>query len=158
MPGDAEDPELARLRAQKENRYRRVSALRGGGLEWPEGPVPVDTAAASDALKRFPLAALEFWAGWCRPCIALKPVIEELAAVYWGDVAFLKLNLDDNPDAREVFGVTVLPTIIVAKHAQEVARLQGALTRRKLESELAPFAAAPDERARRTGKSAPPGP
>jgi thioredoxin 1 len=158
MPDDADDPELAKLRDKKLKRYRRVHALHDGGTQWPNEPVTVDTAKAVAAIKQYPVTALEFWAEWCRPCIQLQPIIHELAQEYWGDVAFLRLNLDENPDARERWGVTALPTIILAKHAREVARLQGVLSRRRLQEELAPYAAEPEERLRRVGRLDPPGP
>ncbi len=152
------DDELARLRAMKLQRYRRVGGLKERGADWPEAPVDVSTAPAVEFMKKYPVALLEFWAAWCRPCLKMKPMVDELAAEYWGDVAFGRLDLDAHPDARDVWGVTVLPTIIITKHALEVARLQGALTRSKLVQELAPFALAPDERVRRVGRSDPPGP
>lgn len=159
-PGGApvDDAELARLRAQKLKRYERVKHLKQAGLEWPPGPVEAATESAIAHLKKYPVACLEFWASWCKPCLKMKPVVEELATEYWGDVAFARLNLDENPDAREVWGVTVLPTMIITKHALEVARLQGALTRAKLAKELAPYAAAPEEKLRRVGRTEPPGP
>lgn len=148
---------MERLRAQKLHRYKRLQELREAGAEWPQAPVDAPTEVAMAFLRKYPVALLEFWAAWCRPCIKMQPVIEELATEFWGDVAFARLNLDDNPDAREVWGVTVLPTLIITKHAQEVTRLQGALTRSRLQRELRPFATSPEERLRREGHTKPPG-
>ena len=157
-PPGGEDDEVARLREAKLKRYQRLQHLKDGGNEWPESPVEMATDAAAAFLKKYPVALLEFWASWSRPSLSMKPVVEELAAEYWGDVAFGRLNLDNNPDARDVWGVTTLPTLIITKHALEVSRVQGAVTRPRLVKELAPFAAAPDERLKREGRSEPPGP
>jgi thioredoxin 1 len=156
-PPGAEDDEVARLRALKIKRYQRLQRLKAGGLQWPELPVEVATHEAAAFVKTYPVAMLEFWASWSRPSLTIRPIVDELAAEYWGDVAFGRVDLDRNPEAREVWGVTVLPTLLITKHALEVARLQGAVTRPRLVRELAPFAAAPDERTKRVGHSDPPG-
>jgi thioredoxin 1 len=155
--GEAEADELRRLRAQKLQRYQRLQRIKESGLEWPQGPVDARTEAAIEFVKKYPVALLEFWAEWSRPSVKMRSVIDELAQEYWGDVAFARLDLDENPDAREVWGVTVLPTMIITKHALEVARLQGALTRTRLTKELGPFAASPEERLKRVGRATPPG-
>jgi thioredoxin 1 len=83
--------------------------------------------------------------------------MEELAAEYWGDVAFARLDLDKNPDARDLWGVTVLPTLVITKHALEVSRIEGAASSTRLAKQLAPFAASPEERSKREGRASPPG-
>jgi len=84
-------------------------------------------------------------------------MMDELASEYWGDVAFVRVDLDKNGDARDLWGVTVLPTMIITKHALEVARIEGAATRGELLETLAPYAASPEEKVRREGHTHPPG-
>lgn len=156
-PPAPEDPELERLRQQKLKRYARLQHLKATGLEWPEAPVDQSTSEATAFLKKYPVALLEFWAQWCRPCHAMKPVMEELATEFWGDVAFARLDLDKHPDARDLWGVTVLPTLIITKHALEVSRIEGAASRTKLVKQLVPFAASPEDRMKREGRATPPG-
>ena len=48
---------------------------------------------------------LDFWAEWCPPCRALAPTFEELAKQYDGRVRFLKLNVDENQQVPQRFGI-----------------------------------------------------
>ena len=69
---------------------------------------------------------LDFWAEWCPPCRALAPTFEELAKQYAGRVRFLKLNVDDNPQVPQRFGIKGIPTLIFFDGGREVERMVGA--------------------------------
>jgi len=152
-----EDPELERLREQKAKRYLRVARAQQKGNEYPEKPVDLTTADSPSFLKRYPLAVLEFWAGWCKPCKKLRPVLDELADEFWGDIAFGRISLDQETDARERFEVTVLPTVLLFNHGFEVERFLGGLTHSRLLQALSPFAKAPEAKVTRIGSAKPPG-
>ena len=57
-------------------------------------------------------AVIDFYADWCGPCRRLAPVLDELAAEYAGKVVFYKVNVDDEREIAEAFGITSLPTIV----------------------------------------------
>ena len=57
-------------------------------------------------------AVIDFYADWCGPCRRLAPVLDELAAEYAGKVVFYKVNVDDDREIAEAFGITSLPTIV----------------------------------------------
>jgi len=152
-----EEAELARLRAEKLKRYARVVQAHQKGVEFPEHPVDLTTADCFSFLKLYPVAILEFWAGWCRPCLKMRPVVEEVAAEFWGDIVFGRISLDQDPDARERFEVTVLPTLLLFKQGQEIERLLGGVTRQRLEKALEPYAKSPEDPVRRVGHTNPPG-
>src|SRR6266850_4542977 len=122
----AAEDELQRLREEKLKRYQRVARAKQQGAGFPEQPVEADTEAAAALVKKYPTTLLEFWAAWCRPCVKMKSVTDELATEYWGDIAFVRVDLDRNPDARDRWGVTVLPTMVITRQGLEVARLHGA--------------------------------
>lgn len=142
MPADdvARAVDLEDVRRRKIERYRRVAQLAKQGTSFPKRPVEASTQSAEDMVRRFPVACLEFWANWCAPCLKMKPVVDELAQQFWGDIAFVRVSLDESPEARDRWNVTVLPTMIVTRGGHEATRRQGALTRRRLEAFLSPFA------------------
>ena len=76
---------------------------------------------------------LDFWAEWCPPCRALAPTFEELAKQYEGRVRFLKLNVDENQQVPQRFGIKGIPTLIFFDGGREVERVVGASTKGALE-------------------------
>ncbi len=88
------------------------------------------------AVERYDLMVVDFWAPWCGPCMAMAPVIEELAEEYAGKVVFGKLNTDDNPAATERFGVMGIPTLLVLQGGNEVERIVGAVPKQEIRSVL----------------------
>ena len=69
---------------------------------------------------------LDFWAEWCPPCRALAPTFEELARQYAGRVRFLKLNVDENAQVPQRFGIKGIPTLVFFDGGREVERIVGA--------------------------------
>jgi thioredoxin 1 len=69
---------------------------------------------------------LDFWAEWCPPCRALAPTFEELAKQYAGRVRFLKLNVDENAQVPQRFGIKGIPTLVFFDGGREVERVVGA--------------------------------
>ena len=76
---------------------------------------------------------VDFWAVWCAPCLAMAPIIEELARDYAGRVLFAKVNVDENPDVASRFGIMAIPTFILFKGGKPVDRMIGAAGREPLE-------------------------
>ncbi len=68
---------------------------------------------------------VDFWAAWCGPCRAVAPVVEELANEYSGKVNFAKLNVDENPELAQKYGVMSIPTLILFKAGQPAQRMVG---------------------------------
>ena len=91
------------------------------------GPFHVTDANFDETLRNNNLVLLDFWAGWCGPCRALAPTIEELAREFAGKVLVAKLDVDENPNTAERFQVFSIPTMVVFKGSVEVERLVGML-------------------------------
>ncbi|NLT10429.1 MAG: thioredoxin [Ruminococcus sp.] len=58
---------------------------------------------------------LDFWAGWCGPCMMLSPVIEEIADEYDGQIKVGKVNVDEQPELAAAFKVESIPLVVVVK-------------------------------------------
>ena len=80
---------------------------------------------------------VDFWAPWCGPCRLIAPALEEIASER-DDLRIVKLNVDDNQQTAAQYQVLAIPTMILFRDGQEVKRIQGALPKRKIESELEP--------------------
>lgn len=68
---------------------------------------------------------VDVYADWCPPCRALAPLLERYAQIYDGEIRFLKVNADEEPDVAEVYRVEGLPTLLLFKGGQLVDRVVG---------------------------------
>lgn len=85
---------------------------------------------------------VDFWAEWCAPCRMMSPVIESIGEQYSGRARIVKLNVDDNPNAAQRFGIKGIPTFIVFNDGKEVERLVGATTQEAIARMIDKHAAA----------------
>ena len=85
------------------------------------------TEEFDSAVEAAPLAMVDFWAGWCGPCMALSPVIESLAEKYEGKVLVGKVNVDEEPALAAQFGVMSIPTVVFLKNGREFDRKVGVM-------------------------------
>jgi thioredoxin 1 len=76
---------------------------------------------------------LDFWAEWCPPCRALAPTFDELSKQYAGRVRFLKLNVDENQQVPQRYGIKGIPTLVFFDGGREVERVVGASSKSALE-------------------------
>jgi len=82
-----------------------------------------------------PVTLKDFYADWCGPCKTQDPIIEELAEEY-SDVAFEKVNVDEQQEVANEYQVRSLPTLIVENDDGIVERFVGVTQRDDLESAL----------------------
>jgi thioredoxin 1 len=75
---------------------------------------------------------VDFWATWCGPCRMVGPVVSEIAEEYEGKVKVGKVNVDEEDELAERFGVQSIPTIILFKNGEEAARNVGFAPKAKL--------------------------
>jgi thioredoxin 1 len=69
---------------------------------------------------------VDFWAEWCVPCHMVSPVVEEIGTEKGEGLKVAKLNIDENPETTRTYGVMSIPSLILFKGGQEVARVVGA--------------------------------
>ncbi|MCF0225699.1 MAG: thioredoxin [Fibrobacter sp.] len=75
------------------------------------------------------LVFVDFWATWCRPCMMMGPVVEELANEYEGKAIIAKMNVDD-PGVSDIcarFGITNIPNMKLFRNGVEVGNVVGAV-------------------------------
>lgn len=69
---------------------------------------------------------VDFFATWCGPCKMMAPVIDEIAAEKAGSAAVYKIDIDENPDIAQRYGVMSIPTFIAFKGGEPAAKTLGA--------------------------------
>ena len=94
--------------------------------EAPGYPVEISDAQFDQAvLKSQVPVLLDLWGQSCPPCRQLAPVLKELAKVYAGKLKVAKLNVEQQPQAAERFGIRGIPTLFLFKDGKELARTAG---------------------------------
>ena len=74
---------------------------------------------------------LDFWAPWCGPCRMVLPIVEEIAGER-EDIVVGKVNVDEQPELAERYGVMTIPTLIVFENGEELQRSVGAKNKRAI--------------------------
>lgn len=78
---------------------------------------------------------LDFYADWCGPCRMVSPIVDEIAEER-EDILVGKINVDNEPELAEAFGVFSIPTLVVMKNGEVVAQSAGARPKAQILSML----------------------
>lgn len=91
-----------------------------------------DATFDADVLQS-PLPVLvDYWAEWCGPCRMIAPILDEIAKEYAGRLSVAKLNVDENQQTPQKFGVRDIPTLMLFKNGNIEATKVGALSKSQL--------------------------
>ena len=96
----------------------------------------ITDASFASVLAEGKPVVVDCWAPWCGPCRMVSPIIDELATEYADRVIIGKLNVDENPDVCEQFGIMSIPTLLFFKNGELVDRQVGAGRKPELQQRI----------------------
>jgi thioredoxin 1 len=102
-------------------------------------PITLTDSNFAQAIDRYPLIVVDYWAPWCGPCRMVSPVIEQLASELAGKVVFGKLNVDENPVTSNAFGIQSIPTMAIFKNGKAVDGFVGAASKSQIFSKISTY-------------------
>jgi thioredoxin 1 len=101
--------------------------------------VVTDQNFETEVLQSDKPVIVDYWAEWCGPCRMVAPVLEEIASEYGDKIDVVKLNIDENPNVSQRYGIMAIPTMNVFSGGQVVKQIVGAKPKSALLRELAEF-------------------
>jgi thioredoxin 1 len=78
------------------------------------------------------VSLVDFWAEWCGPCKMIAPAIEELAKEFEGKAHIGKVDVDQEGELAQEFGVSSIPTLLIMKNGAEAQRFVGVTKKEEL--------------------------
>ena len=100
-------------------------------------PITVDDANFDQTvLQAEALVLVDFWAPWCRPCLMLAPILDELAEDYSGKITFTRLDVDQNPKTASRYQIMSIPTLLLFRKGEPVSHIVGYKPKAELKRDL----------------------
>lgn len=94
------------------------------------------TSFEGDVLKADKPVLVDFWAEWCGPCRTLGPVLDEVASEVGEKATIYKVNVDENSELAQKFGIRGIPTMIFFKNGQAAKTLVGVQPKEEIKKTL----------------------
>ncbi|QIQ21260.1 thioredoxin [Zophobihabitans entericus] len=88
-----------------------------------------ESSFQSQVLEHKGLMVVQFWATWCVHCQHMRPIVEKVAKEYHSQVAFARVDIDQQNNLAQAFEVEGTPTFIMFKNGQLVDEKVGEMTK-----------------------------
>ncbi len=98
--------------------------------------IVTDANFDQEVIKAEKPVLVDFWAVWCGPCQMQNPIIEDVAKTLGQKAKIAKLNVDENPEVSQKFGVMSIPTLMIFKNGIVVKQFIGVQSKDTLLGEL----------------------
>ncbi len=95
-----------------------------------------DDQFENEVLKSDVPVLIDFWAAWCGPCRMIAPIVEELAVEYEGKAKITKLDVDNNQNTAQQYGIRSIPTVLIFKNGEVVDSIIGAVPKQQIVERL----------------------
>jgi thioredoxin 1 len=91
-----------------------------------------DADFEQNVLKASGAVLVDFWAEWCGPCKQIAPILDQVAEERKGSLTIAKVNIDQNPETPQKYGVRGIPTLILFKDGKAVSTKVGSMPKGKI--------------------------
>ncbi|HEV2112223.1 MAG TPA: thioredoxin TrxA [Gammaproteobacteria bacterium] len=91
-----------------------------------------DASFENDVLKSNVPVLVDYWAEWCGPCKMIAPILDEITGDYQGKLKIAKVNVDENPQVTQKYGIRSIPTLMMFKDGNVQAQKVGAMSKSQL--------------------------
>jgi thioredoxin 1 len=91
-----------------------------------------DDSFGNDVLESDKPVLVDYWAEWCGPCKMIAPILDEVSKDYDGRLQVAKMNVDENREVPQKFGIRGIPTLMLFKDGELAATKVGALSKAQL--------------------------
>jgi thioredoxin 1 len=98
--------------------------------------VLTDQNFEAEVIKSDKVVLVDFWAPWCGPCLAMGPIIEELAKEFEGKAKVGKINVDENSKMAQDFAIMSIPALKIFKGGKVVQEFVGMQAKEVLKEAL----------------------
>ncbi len=96
----------------------------------------LDEENFDDFINDNSIVIVDFWATWCSPCMAMEPVIKELAKEYGSKISFAKVNVEENRNIASRYGIQAIPAFVFFSDGNVRHQAKGMLNIKTFKEEI----------------------